>query len=91
MYEVASGHQIPNEGEKKFRATTEDGFEKNVVLQVAEVNQGLLSVSKATAAGNRVVFDEGNSYIENKRSGVKTWLREKNGMYILKLFVKRPF
>jgi hypothetical protein len=91
MYEVASGHQIPNEGEKKLRATTEDGFEKNVVLQVAEVNQGLLSVSKATAAGNRVVFDEGNSYIENKRSGVKTWLKEKNGMYILKLFVKRPF
>ena len=91
MYEVASGHRIANEGEKRFQAMTEEGREKKMVLQVAEVNQGLLSVSKAAAAGNRVVFDDAGSYIENRKSGEKTWLKEKNGMYILKLWVKRPF
>ena len=91
MYEVASGHQIPNEGEKRFKAVTEDGVEKRMVLQVTDVNQGLLSVSKATSAGNRVVFDEAGSYIENKTSGLKTWLQQKNGMYMLKLWVQRPF
>ena len=87
----ASGHQIPNEGEKRFSAVTEEGLEKEMTLQVADVNQGLLSVSKAMKAGNRVVFDEAGSYIESKRTGDKTWMRERNGMFIMKLWVKRPF
>ena len=88
---AASGHRIPNEGEKRSQAMTAEGKQKKMVLQVAEVNQGLLSVSKATAAGNRVIFDEARSYIENKASGEKAWLKKKNGMYVLKLWVKRPF
>ena len=58
-------------------------------IQVADVNQGLLSVSKATKAGNRVIFDEDGSFIENKTTGTRTWLKERNGMYILKLWVAR--
>ena len=51
MYEVASGHQIPNEGEKKFTAVTEEGQERNLTVQVCDVNQGLLSVAKMRQAG----------------------------------------
>jgi hypothetical protein len=90
-YEVANGERLPNEGEKKFSAVTAEGSTKLMVMQVCDVNQGLLSVSKATAAGNRVVFDSHGSYIENKTSGERTWLAERNGMYTLKLWVKRPF
>ena len=91
-YEVANGEQIPNEGEKKFNAATEEGITKQVTLQVCDVNQGLLSVSKVVKAGNRVVFDDGgNSFIENKKNGEKTWLKERNGMYIMKLWVHCPF
>ena len=46
---------------------------------------------KAMKAGNRVVFDEAGSYIESKRTGEKTWMSERNGMFIMKLWVKRPF
>ena len=70
---------------------TDEGAIKKMVVQVCDVNQGLLSVSKATAAGNRVVFDLDGSYIENKTSGERTWLKEKGGMYALRLWVKRPF
>ena len=91
MYEVASGHQIPNEGEKKFTAVTEEGQERNLTLQVCDVNQGLLSVNKMTQAGSRVVFDTLGSFVENKMSGERTWLREKSGMFVIKLWVKRPF
>ena len=90
-YEVANGTRIPNEGEKRFTAVTGQSQEKKLVVQVCDVNQGLLSVSKATAANNRVVFDSDGSYIENKESGEVTWLEEKKGMYMLKLWVKRPF
>ena len=38
-------------------------------------------------AGNRVVFDEDGSYIEDKNTGERMWLKEKDGMYMLKLWV----
>jgi hypothetical protein len=63
-----------------------------MVAQVCEVNQGLLSVSKAVAAGNRVIFapdQQGGSFIENLASGEKTWLKAEGGMYTLKMWVKR--
>ena len=92
LYEVANGHQTPIEGEKKFTAVTEESAEKNIVLQVADVNQGISSVSKVVSAGNRVVkIDPAGSYIQNAMSGQKTWLQERGGMYILKLWVKRSF
>ena len=74
-YEVANGVQIPNLGERKFRGATAEGSMKSVVAQVCEVNTGLLSVKKVTSAGNRVVFDEEGSYIQNKMSGEVTRIK----------------
>ena len=89
-YEAANGATIANEGEKKFSAFTEDGREKKMVVQICDVNQGLLSVSKLNAAGNRVMFDDDNSYIQNKSSGEKTHMKRKEGMFTLKMWVRRP-
>ena len=94
MYQVANGDVIPNQGEKRILAVTEEGVEKRLVLQVCEVNQGLISASKLAASGNRVIFDDDGSYVENKMSGQKTWLEKREGMYIMKLWVyrvKSPF
>ena len=88
-YEVANGVSIPNEGEKRFTAVTEEGKEKNMVVQVCDVNQGLLSVSKAVAAGNRVVFDGDGSYIENKTSKKIVKIEKVQGGYLLNLWVKK--
>ena len=88
MYEVANGIKIPNLGEKKFEAVTEEGITRGITCQVCEVNKPLLSVSKIVKAGNRVVFDSEGSYIEDRRSREKMWLREQGGMYMLKLWVK---
>ena len=89
LYEVADGTQIPNLGEKRFTAFTEEGAEKQLVLQVCEVNQGLISASKLAAAGGRVMLDDAESYVENKASGHRTWLKNRNGMFILSLWVRR--
>ena len=90
-YEVANGTRIPNLGERKFIAHSEEGAARNITAQVCDVNKALLSVKKVVGAGNRVVFDDSGSYIEDKRSGEKMWLREDNGMYMLKMFVKTHF
>ena len=89
MYQVANGEVIPNQGEKRILAVTEEGVEKRLVLQVCEVNQGLISASKLAASGNRVILDDDGSYVENKSSGQKTWLEKRDGMYIMKLWVHR--
>ena len=62
-----------------------------MVVLVCDVNQVLSSVSKAVAMGNRVVFDDQESFIENKASGQKAWLKAEGGMYTLRILVKRSF
>lgn len=49
-------------------------------MQVCDVNQGLLSVSKATASGNRLGFDEAGSYVESNRGAEKTRLKQTHAM-----------
>ena len=88
---MASGSLIPNLGEKKFAAVDAGGVEKKMTAQVCEVNKPLLSVKKVVTAGNRVVFDPEGSYIEDKQTLEKMWLQEEIGMYMLQLWVKRPF
>ena len=52
------------------------------------MNKALLSVAKVVAAGNRVVFDSDGSYIEDKATKERMWLKESAGMYMLKVWVK---
>ena len=86
--EVASGVRIPNIGEKKFEGFTEEGLPRNLKAQVCEVNKALLSVHRLVQTGNRVVFDDAGSYIEDKTTGERMWLREQGGMCMLKMWVR---
>jgi hypothetical protein len=89
VYEVANGEEIPNLGERKFLGYTDDGSVKAVTAQICAVNQTLMSVSKIASHGNRVVFDDDGSYIEDKASGEKTWMTQVGGMYSIKMWVSR--
>ena len=88
-YEVANGVRIPNLGEKKFVGVNEEGHERAITAQVCDVNKALLSVKKVLAAGNRVIFDEDGSFIEDKTTGERMWMRESNGMFMLRMWVKK--
>ena len=90
-YEVANGVRIPNLGEKRFKGVTENGFERGLVAQVADVNKALLSVSRMVKSGHRVIFDPAGSYIQDCQSGEQMWLEEEHGMYSLTLWVKEGF
>ena len=93
-YEVATGVQIPNLGEKKFEGESEEGVRRSITAQVCDVNKALLRVHKVKKAGNRVVFEDdeqGNdaSYIECKETGERMWMREDKGMYMVELWVRK--
>ncbi len=90
-YEVANGLRIPNLGEKKFCGISAEGCRRGLTAQVCDVNKALLSVSRLVKQGHRVVFDDDNSFIEDKITGERMWLTEENGMYALTMWVKASF
>ena len=60
-----------------------------MIAQVCAVNETLLSVSKLTKRGNKFVFDDAGSCVENKATGQRTWMTEDGGMYTLKMRASR--
>ena len=86
---MADGSEIPNVGERTFPGFTEEGGQRGVTAQDCAVNNTLMSVSKVAAQGNKVVFDDDGSYIEDKVSGERTWMKQAGGMYMLKMWVSR--
>ena len=86
---VADGTKIPNMGAKEgVIATQEWSALKGVSFQVAPVHKTLLSVSRMVENGHRVVFDKDWSYIEDVSTGERSTLVEKNGLYVLRAWVR---
>ena len=85
----------PHTGQKTSTAYTNEGHLREMVASVTDVEDALLSVSKLVKADNRIVFDEGGSYIEHKLTGEVTPLEEQRGLYKLKMWIpkdqSRPF
>ena len=59
------------------------------------MKKALGSVSQMVKNGNKLVFDldssgKDTSYIQNKRSNEKIWLRQGSGVYVLDLMVALP-
>ena len=68
---------------------TEEGDSAKMTFQMAQVNKALASVRRICEAGNKVVFDEMGSLIENKRTGKKTHMQKVNGVYVIKVKVPK--
>ena len=88
-YEVADGSLIENMGQTTFMVVTDTGVTNQMTAQVTEVKKALLSVAKIVQAGNRVVFDSNNNYIENTTSGKRIPIEQKNGSYVMKVWIPR--
>ncbi len=67
---------------------TEDVLKRRVVAQVRGVNTILLSVRRIVGEGGTVIFKEGYGWIEDE-AGERIWMKENDGMYMVKLWVKK--
>jgi len=88
-YEVADGSFIENIGQKTFSAATDCGVIRKMTAEVTDVSKALLSVAKIVKAGNRVVFAQGDCYIEDESTKSRIPIEERNGAYVLKLWTNR--
>ena len=86
------GPSIMNVGEKRIEVVDESGNYSFMKVQVCDnlnPKKFLASVSRINQAGHRVVFDDpsSGSYIENKLTGARRWLRQEGGVFFLDLWV----
>ena len=89
-YATASGEPLFNEGQVKLNLVTSDRQMRTMQFQKTKVTRPLGSVKRIAGAGHTVVFDDEGSFLYNKQSGDVTWLRERDGGYVLDALVT-PF
>ena len=62
-----------------------------MTAKVCDVNKALHSVRTLVQAGNKVIFDKEAGYILDEETGEEMLMKEQDGMYMLKLWVKTSF
>ena len=89
-YRAANDTKIAIHGKKELYGYTPEGSRIGLDVQIADVKKALGSVRRMCEAGNRVVLDEEESYVEHKHTGERTVLtKEKRGAYVLTVWVPR--
>ena len=93
----SDGIKVYNEGRRKLDVRTLNGRQRRSMTfsGCQSEKKALGSVSQMVKNGNRLVFDQASngediSYIQNKRSYEKIWLRQDNGVCVLDLMVAHP-
>jgi hypothetical protein len=85
-YRAANGTTIDNLGEKSMQGITKQGKKVGMTFQVADVTKPLGAVRATLAAGNKVVFESGNSYIQDRTRTIKTPIEERNGAFVFDIW-----
>ena len=93
-YVAANNGRIPKKGEVEFDFETEDGQPEMLVMQIAEVNKALGSVSYMVDHEFKVVFDKDEatgtdlSMMIHKPTGRTTRFRREKNVWILDAYVQ---
>jgi len=92
-YEVANGQSIPNLGERRCLVWTENATEvKRMVMQVAGVHKGLLSLSRCADMGYEGRFWRYAGALICESIGEIIPLIRKGNLYVLRVWIKAaPF
>jgi hypothetical protein len=85
-HRAANGTSIDNLGEKSIQGITKQGNKVGMTFQIADVTKPLGAVRAMLAAGNKVVFESGNSYIQDRTRTIKTPIEERNGSYVFDIW-----
>ena len=88
-YVAANDHEIKNFGERRVPFATDEGINKTIMFQDADVGRTLISVDKLNAAGCDVILNRKNPRIVTP-VGETLRLKRKGGVFVLTMWVKLP-
>ena len=89
-YRVANGGRIPNRGEVSIEGTTSEGQGIKLKGQVTDVEKPLISTKEIVLAGNRIVHELDNDYIENVKTGKRVHIDNVGGEYTITVKIPKP-
>ena len=87
-YVSASGGRLPNMGQQKLKAQTNEGRIASVVYQIAEVSRPLTAVSQTCDRGYWVIYIPQGGFTQNCQTGARTHFERRGDIYELDLWVK---
>ena len=88
-YEVASGHSIVNEGQKRCVMMTQGSTTpKGIVFQVSDVHKPLMSVGAMADAGFECLLGKEGGFMRDVDTGERIPLVRRGNLYMLKAWVK---
>ena len=84
-YRAASGHPVPNLGQRAPVLQFQNRSQAPVQFEVMDVSRPLLSVSRLVAKGYKVSFDEGDGGSWTQQKSIGKWFRfyERGGVHVL--------
>ena len=103
-YKAANGGSIKNIGEGDVKGKSSEGMPVELTTQIGDkMSRMLISVSRAGQVGNAVLFNMDMKTIRelakldkiepnlivNKKTGMKSKVEEKNGLYVYPIWVKK--
>jgi hypothetical protein len=86
--ETASGQRVPREGMRAIECITESDLIRRLTGAATDVKKVLLAVSRLTETGHYVHFTSSGGYIKNKKDGCRIPMHSKNGVYVIRLWVR---
>ena len=87
---LADDRTIPNLGQMEVAMYTSEGQPVMMTTQVADVGEPIWSVRQLVQSGNTIVFRKKGGYISNKDTGLKTYFKERDGVYYIRMYVVGP-
>ena len=85
VFATASGHRMPNYGEQRIKAMSNNGIGMNITAQVTDVKKPLISVQEMCKKGNHVIFRENGLIIRNEESGIEIEMAQGGDQYLIDL------
>ena len=81
---------MTDDGSRCVTAIAENSEFKHTNFRVTGVHKALASVAAICDRGQSVVFDNGGSYIFDKRTGTRTPFEREDDVYRLNVHIPRP-
>ena len=88
-YEVANGHAIINEGQKRcMMMTPGSSTPKGIIFQVSDVHKPLMSVGAMADAGYECLLSKQGGFMRDVDTGEMIPLTRRGNLYVLKAWVR---
>ena len=86
-YTATNGTEMENYGQKMLSGFSDEWCPMSVNVQIADVKSNLAIGMRIVEAENRIVLDNGGSYIENEKTGNKIHIKHENGCFVFDMWV----